>query len=89
MVAYRIVFSTKAEKHKKLVVQGGFEKRVRALLGILAKDPLQNPPPYEKLIGDLTGCYSRRINHQHRLIYEIYEKEKTVRILSMWTHYET
>lgn len=85
---YRVVFSTKADKHKKLVVQGGFEKRVRALLQILSKDPYQTPPPYEKLLGDLSGCYSRCINHQHRLVYEVFEEEKTVRVLSMWTHYQ-
>lgn len=60
----------------------------QALLDILEAEPLQNPPPYEKLVGDLKGAYSRRINIQHRLVYEILRKEKTVRILRMWTHYE-
>jgi Txe/YoeB family toxin of toxin-antitoxin system len=58
------------------------------LLDILAKDPFQNPPPYEKLVGDLTGACSRRINIQHRLVYEVFAQEKTVRVLRMWTHYE-
>jgi len=58
------------------------------LLGLLELDPFQNPPPYEKLVGDLKGTYSRRINIQHRLVYEVFRKEKTVRVLRMWTHYE-
>ena len=64
------------------------KKSVIELLDVLRKDPFQNPPPYEKLLGDLSGKYSRRINIQHRLVYEVFEEEKIVRILRMWTHYE-
>lgn len=63
-------------------------EKTKKLLSILEKDPFQNPPPYEKLIGDLSGAYSRRINIQHRLVYQVFEPEKIVRILRMWTHYE-
>ena len=66
----------------------GYGTAAQALLDILELNPLQNPPPYEKLVGDLKGVYSRRINIQHRLVYEIFRKEKTVRILRMWTHYD-
>jgi toxin YoeB len=72
----------------KKTIAAGLKDKAQALLDILEVDPLQNPPPYEKLVGDLKGAYSRRINIQHRLVYEILRKEKTVRILRMWTHYE-
>ena len=64
------------------------DKNVKALIEVLKENPFQNPPPYEKLVGDLQGAFSRRINIKHRLIYQVYEEEKTVKILSMWTHYE-
>ena len=66
----------------------GLKPRTVELLAILARDPFQNPPPYEKLVGDLSGTYSRRINIKHRLVYEVFAKKKTVRVLRMWTHYE-
>jgi Txe/YoeB family toxin of toxin-antitoxin system len=72
----------------KKISAAGLRDKAQALLDILQIDPLQNPPPYEKLVGDLKGTYSRRINIQYRLLYEIFRKEKTVRVLRMWTHYE-
>lgn len=85
---YEIVFSSHAEKDKKLVKQAGLEKRVRALLAVISENPFQNPPRYEKLVGDLAGFYSRRINAQHRLVYQIYPEKRIVKILTMWGHYE-
>ena len=83
-----LVFSNDAIKDAKKLSTTGLKYKTQALLDILEVDPLQNPPPYEKLVGDLRGAYSRRINIQHRLVYEIFRKERTVRILRMWTHYE-
>lgn len=85
---YQIVFSKQAQKDKKLIAGAGLEKRAKALLGVLAENPFQNPPPYEKLVGDLSGFYSRRLNVQHRLVYAVYQEEKVVKVLRMWTHYE-
>ena len=81
------LFQLRYQRCKKFSA-AGLRDKAQALLDILESDPLQNPPPYEKLVGDLKGTYSRRINIQHRLVYEIFRKEKTVRILRMWTHYE-
>ena len=75
-------------KDAKKLAAGGLKLRALELLAVLANDPLQNPPPFEKLVGDLAGAYSRRINIQHRLVYEVFIDEKTVRVLRMWTHYE-
>ncbi len=88
MVTWNVVYSKYAIKDAKKLSSAGLKDKVKGLLDILVVNPLQNPPPYEKLVGDLTGAYSRRINIQHRLVYEIFRKEKTVRILRMWTHYE-
>ena len=88
MVTWNVVYSKYAIKDAKKLSSAGLKDKVKGLLDILVVNPLQNPPPYEKLVGDLTGAYSRRINIQHRLVYEIFHKEKTVRILRMWTHYE-
>lgn len=85
---YEIVFTKQAQKDKKLLKQAGLDKRAKALLDVIAENPFKNPPRYEKLVGDLAGYYSRRINVQHRLVYEVYEELKTVKVLSMWTHYE-
>lgn len=85
---YEIRFTKLAEKHKKLLKQTGLEERARKLLLVIGADPYKNPPPYEALVGDLKGFYSRRINIQHRLVYQIYEKEKVVKVVSMWSHYE-
>jgi hypothetical protein len=88
VVTWNLVYSKYAIKDAKKLSSAGLKDKVKGLLDILVVNPLQNPPPYEKLVGDLTGAYSRRINIQHRLVYEIFRKEKTVRILRMWTHYE-
>jgi Txe/YoeB family toxin of toxin-antitoxin system len=85
---YRVVLSRQAVKDKEKIIQAGYGKRVKALLELIAEDPYTTPPPYEKLIGDLKGFYSRRINLQHRLVYEVREVEKVVVIARMWTHYE-
>ena len=75
-------------KDARKLAASGLKPRALELLGVLANDPWQNPPPFEKLVGDLAGTYSRRINIQHRMVYEVFPKEKTVRVLRMWTHYE-
>jgi len=82
------VYAKQAMKDAKKLTASGLKPKAQELLAILEKDPLQNPPPFEKLVGDLTGAYSRRINIQHRIVYEIFVKERTVRVLRMWTHYE-
>ena len=85
---WNLAYSKYAIKDAKKLSAAGLKDKAQALLDILEADPLQNPPAYEKLVGDLKGAYSRRINIQHRLVYEILRKEKTVRVLRMWTHYE-
>lgn len=89
MVAYDIYFSKQAEKDKRLIKQAGLENKTRKLIEILKINPFQNPPPYEKLIGNLDGFFSRRISFQHRLVYQVVEEEKAIKVLRMWTHYET
>jgi toxin YoeB len=88
VVTWNLAFSKFALKDAKKLSAAGLRDKAQALLNILEVDPFQNPPPYEKLVGDLKGAYSRRINIQHRLVYEVFGKEKTVRVLRMWTHYE-
>jgi Txe/YoeB family toxin of toxin-antitoxin system len=83
-----LYFTKRAQKDAKKVAAAGLKNKTEQLLEILRENPFQNPPPYEKLVGDLAGAYSRRINIQHRLVYQIYENEKAVKILRMWTHYE-
>lgn len=85
---WQIVYSKHAQKDATKLAQAGLKTRAQDLLAILAENPFRNPPPYEKLVGDLAGAYSRRINIQHRLVYEIFERERVVRVLRMWTHYE-
>lgn len=85
---WTIKYSKQSVKDSKKIEQSNLKQSVINLLEILKVDPFHNPPPYEKLIGDLTGKYSRRINIQHRLVYEVFEEEKIVRVLRMWTHYE-
>lgn len=87
-MSWQVVFSKHAEKDAKKLAAAGLKSKTVELLAVLAADPFQNPPPYEKLVGDLAGAYSRRINIQHRLVYEIFTKEHAVRVLRMWTHYE-
>lgn len=88
MVSWEIAYAKQAMKDAKKLAASGLKPKAQELLAILAGDPFQNPPPFEKLVGDLAGTYSRRINIQHRMVYEVFTKEKTVRVLRMWTHYE-
>ncbi len=85
---YKIQYHKKAVKEIEKLKMNKLDSKVKKLIDIIKENPYQNPPPYEKLTGDLKDYYSRRINIQHRLIYQVIEKENTVRILSMWTHYE-
>ncbi|MCA3034207.1 MAG: Txe/YoeB family addiction module toxin [Rhodocyclaceae bacterium] len=88
MVKWELAFSKQALKDAKKVKAAGLKPRVEELLALLEKDPFQSPPSFEKLVGDLAGAYSRRINIHHRLVYEVFTKERVVRVLRMWTHYE-
>ena len=81
-------YTTQAQRDAKKIARAGLRDNALRLLGILEQDPFQSPPRYEKLLGDLAGAYSRRINIQHRLVYQEFEKEKMVKVLRMWTHYE-
>ena len=85
---WQVVFARHALKDAKKLTASGLKPKALELLAILERDPFQNPPPYEKLVGDLAGAYSRRINIQHRLVYEVFTEARTVRVLRMWTHYE-
>ena len=85
---YRLVYTKQAQKDAKRINSTGLKPKVLKLIKILEKDPFQTYPPYKKLIGDLSGAYSRRINIQHRLIYQVLKNEKLVKVLRMWTHYE-
>ena len=87
MVSWELVYARQAMKDAKKLVASGLKPKAQELLAVLAKDPFQNPPPFEKLVGDLAGAYSRRITIQHRIVYEVFAGEKTVRVLRMWTHY--
>jgi toxin YoeB len=88
VVTWQIVYAKQALKDAKKLSASGLKAKAEELLGILSANPLQNPPSFEKLVGDLDGAYSRRINIQHRLVYDIFVEERTVRVLRMWTHYE-
>jgi toxin YoeB len=85
---WTVVFTKQAQKDAKKIAQSGLRPKAERLLDILANNPFQNPPPYEKLVGDLTGACSRRINIQHRLIYQVLDDIRTVKVIRMWTHYE-
>ena len=88
MVTWRVVFTKHAQKDAKKIARSNLKKRTQELLSLLEQDPLQNPPQFEKLVGDLEGAYSRRINIQHRLVYQVLIEERIVKVLRMWTHYE-
>ncbi len=88
MVSWTLVFTSHAQKDAKRLWSSGLKPRVEVLLRILREDPSRKPPPFEALVGDFEGAYSRRINIQHRLVYQVLEDIKTVKILRMWTHYE-
>lgn len=87
-MSWRVVYTKHAQKDAKKLAAAGLKSKAQALLAILAVDPFQSPPPFEKLVGDLTGACSRRINIQHRLVYQVLESEGVVKVLRMWTHYE-
>jgi Txe/YoeB family toxin of toxin-antitoxin system len=88
VVKWRIVYTRQAQKDAKKIAAAGLRPKAEKLLEALSKNPSQTPPPYEKLIGDLSGAYSRRINIQHRLVYQVLEEIRTVKVVKMWTHYE-
>ena len=88
MVKWKIVFTKQAQKDAKKLSGSGLKEKALAILEVLKNDPFQSPPPFQKLTGDLSGAYSRRINIQHRMVYQVLEEEKTIKILRMWTHYE-
>lgn len=85
---WELVFTKQAQKDAKKLANAGLKKKAQILLEVIAKNPFQNPPPYEKLVGDLAGAYSRRINIQHRLVYQVFRKEKVIKVIRLWTHYE-
>lgn len=85
---WTLLYSKDAQKDAKKIAATGLRKKTEELLDVLKADPFKNPPPFEKLMGDLKGAYSRRINIQHRLVYQVLKPERTVKILRMWTHYE-
>jgi len=87
-VSWKIVYTKQAQKDAKKLAASGMKLKAQRLLGIIAANPYQTPPPYEKLVGDLAGAYSRRINIQHRLVYQVLEDIRTIKVLRMWTHYE-
>ena len=88
MVNWTLVYTHQAQKDARKIASSGLRKNAERLLDILAVDPYQNPPPYESLVGNLNGTISRRINIQHRLVYQVLEEEKVVKVIRMWTHYE-
>lgn len=87
-MSWQVVYAKQALKDAKKLADSGLKDKAQTLLALLVEDPFRKPPPFEKLVGDLAGAYSRRINIQHRLVYEVFEAERTVRVLRMWTHYE-
>ena len=87
-MSWRLVFTKQAQKDAKKIAKSGFKPQANRLLDLLREDPFRNPPSYEKLVGNLSGAYSRRINIQHRLIYQILKDIHTVKVIRMWTHYE-
>ncbi len=87
-MTWHVVFTKHARKDAKKIAQNKLKKKVQELLALLGQVPFQNPPPFEKLVGDLDGAYSRRINIQHRLVYQVLKEDHVVKVLRMWTHYE-
>ena len=88
LVNWQLVFAKQAQKDAQKLASSGLKSKAQEVLGIIQTDPFQNPPPYEKLVGDLAGAYSKRINIQHRLVYQVLRKEHVVKVLRLWTHYE-
>ena len=89
MVIWKVVFTRQAQKDAKKLSSSGLKTKAEDILNIIKKNPFQTPPPYEKLVGDLSGAFSRRINIQHRLVYQVLKEIKTVKVIHMWTHYES
>ena len=87
-MSWEIVFTKQAQKDAEKLASAGLKDKAQKLLEILSENPFQNPPSYEKLLGDLSGAYSRRINIQHRLVYQVYKAEKVIKVIRLWTHYE-
>lgn len=87
-MSWELVYTKQAQKDARKLASSGLKNKAESLLDFIQKDPCQNPPPDENLVGDLSGAYSRRINIQHRLVYQIYEKEHTIKVIRIWTHYE-
>ena len=87
-MSWTVVYTRQARKDAKKISSANLKPQAERLLDLIEKNPFQNPPPYEKLVGDLAGAYSRRINFQHRLVYQVYRAEHAVKVLRMWTHYE-
>ncbi len=85
---WELVYTKQAQKDSKKLASSGLKGKAKSILEIIKENPFQNPPPYEKLVGDLSGAYSRRINIQHRVVYQVYKKEKIVKVIRLWTHYE-
>jgi toxin YoeB len=88
MVEWKIVYTRQSPRDARKIAAAGLRPKAEKLLEILSRNPYQTPPPFEKLVGDLSGAYSRRINIQHRLVYQILQEERTVKVIRMWTHYE-
>lgn len=87
-MSWTLAYTKQAIKDARKLKSAGLKPKAEALLAVIANDPFANPPPYEKLVGDLSGAYSRRINIQHRLVYQVVKSEKTIKVLRLWTHYE-
>ena len=87
-MTWELFYTKQAQKDASKLASSGLKTKAKSLLDQIEKDPYQNSPPYEKLVGDLSGAYSRRINIQHRLVYQVYEKEHSIKIIRLWTHYE-
>ena len=85
---WQLYYTKQAQKDARKLASSGLKNKAQELLAIIQANPYQNPPPYEKLVGDLSGAYSRRINIQHRLVYQVLEKEKSIKVLRLWSHYE-
>jgi toxin YoeB len=88
LVTWKLVYTKQAQKDAKKLASSGLKPKAQELLALIAEDPHRKPPPFEKLIGDLAGAYSRRINIQHRLVYQVLEDEKVIKVLRLWSHYE-
>ena len=87
-MSWELVYTKQAQKDAKKLLSSGLKNKAQDLLNVIKENPYKNPPPYEKLVGDLSGAYSRRINIQHRLVYQVYEKENIIKVIRLWTHYE-